>query len=281
MSHRPRNETELRNLITSTPVEGPPEAMRKAFAHIAGLHDTSGAEEIVRGGVRCMALGEGPELIWFHGGGYVFGAPETHLALARELSEYGLRIILPAYRLAPEYHWPAPLDDALAVAKETLAITGSLNLGGDSAGGHLALCVALRQQADSLALVAPNTDRSGKSTTRERSTDIMNEDSADAALASMIMPDVNPTHPDASPLLGELGKMPPLHIEVAANEVLLDDSLLLARQTSLAGIETSLNVSPGLFHMFPLWPDCLPEGAEAVQRLASFVLARCSGLQAG
>ena len=281
MSHRPRNETELRQLITSTPVEGSPEAMRKAFAHIAGLHDTSGAEEIVRGNVRCLAIGEGPELIWFHGGGYVFGAPETHLALARELSEYGLRVILPAYRLAPEYHWPAPLDDALAIAKETREITGVLNLGGDSAGGHLAICVALRQQADSLALVAPNTDRSGKSSTRQRTTDIMNDDSADAALASMVMPGVGPTHPDASPLLGDLSKLPALHLEVAATEVLLDDSLLLARQAALAGVETTLIVTPGLFHMFPLWPDCLPEGAEALQRIASFVLAKNEGSEAG
>ena len=281
MSHRPINETQLRKLITSTPVEGSPEAMRKAFAHIAGLHDTSDVEEIDRGGVRCLAIGVGPELIWFHGGGYIFGSPETHLTLARELASYGLRIILPAYRMAPEYHWPAPLEDAIAVAEDTFATTGSLNLGGGSAGGHLAICVALRQQADCLALVAPNTDRSGKSTTRKRTTDIMNEDSADAALASMIMPNVNPTHPDASPLLGDLSKLPAMHLEVAATEVLLDDSLLLARQAALAGVETSLHVTPGLFHMFPLWPDCLPEGAEALQRIARFVLAKNEGLDAG
>ncbi|WP_345416287.1 alpha/beta hydrolase [Halioxenophilus aromaticivorans] len=269
---RPLNEIELRRQIEESDVSGTPEEMRKTFEKLTGAQHTHGVVGVTRGGVRCLKIGKGPELIWFHGGGYVFGSPRTHLTLAREIASHGLCVVMPYYRLAPECVWPAPLQDALAVidASDPAAI------GGDSSGGHLALCAALRRKVKSLALISPNTDRSGQSTTRNRDSDLMNDDKTDTALAEMALPGVDRFHSDKSPILGDLSTLPPMILEVASAEILLDDSLLLARQAALAGRPLTLHVAPGLFHLYQLWPDALQSGAQSLARIAQFVLENAS-----
>lgn len=94
----------------------------------------------------------GPLLVFFHGGGFVIGDLETHDALCRQLAEFsGLRILASAYRLAPEHPYPAQMEDALAVASwvqahsaEVGADPARLGVGGDSAGGYLAIATASR-----------------------------------------------------------------------------------------------------------------------------------------
>lgn len=276
LDRRPKTEAELRDHIAACPVSGNPQQMRHAFATLAGPQPR--LSEITRGGRRCLVVGEGPELVWFHGGGYVFGAPETHATLATALAAHGLRVVLPEYRLSPEDPWPAMLEDAHAV----LSDSGPVIAGGDSAGGHLAL-VAAQTGADlkGLALVSPNTDRSGASQTRGRDGDAMNDDASDAALARQAMPDRSGKDPAASPLLGELAGLPPVHLEAVGAEILLDDSLLLARAMALADCEVSLHVTPGLMHMHTLWPDCLPEGAASLARIAAFARRQSGAAQAG
>ncbi|MBE3638828.1 alpha/beta hydrolase [Mangrovicoccus algicola] len=263
---RPGTEAALRARIARIPVEGSPAQMRRGFARLAGAQPQ--LVETERGGVPCLAAGAGPELVWFHGGGYVFGAPETHGLLARYLAAQGLRVLLPRYRLAPEHPWPAMLEDAMAVAR---ASGPAAVLGGDSAGGHLALSAALRCDVAGLALVSPNTDRSGRSRTRDRDGDAMNDDATDARLFRMAMPGADPGAGEASPVLADLSRLPPLHLEAAGAEMLLDDTLILAREAALAGADLRLRVVPGLFHLFPLWPDALPEGAAVLARIAAFV----------
>jgi len=96
------------------------------------------------------APSKGPLLIYFHGGGFVFGGLDTHDALCTRLAhESGVRILSCSYRLAPEHPFPAQRDDALAAAKWVLANAWRVGadkrrllIGGDSAGGYLALTVA-------------------------------------------------------------------------------------------------------------------------------------------
>lgn len=266
MTTRPDTEADLRRLIRDTAMDGDIPERRGGFGRIASGQPEAMAERVERGGVPALAVGEGPELVWFHGGGYVFGAPETHLVLAAALARQGLRVLLPRYRLAPEAPWPAMLEDARAF----VAASGPVVLGGDSAGGHLALAVARRTQVAGLALASPNTDRTGQSGTRGRDGDLMNDDATDAELARMAMPGMAPDDPDVSPLVADLSGLPPLHLEAAGAEILLDDSLLLARAAALAGVDVRLRVTPGQFHMFQLWPDVLPRGDESLARLGAF-----------
>ena len=84
----------------------------------------------------------GAAVLYFHGGGYVFGSSDTHRAmLARLSAEAGLPACLPDYRLAPEHPFPAAIEDALAVWRAVAARPGGVILGGDSAGGGLALAL--------------------------------------------------------------------------------------------------------------------------------------------
>ena len=99
-----------------------------------------------------------PALLYMHGGGFVFGSPETILPTMQRLAEdVGCIIILPAYRLAPEHPFPAALDDnylALTWMHEhclNLGIdTSRVAIGGDSAGGgHAAvLNIAVRDKGE-------------------------------------------------------------------------------------------------------------------------------------
>ena len=271
---RPTDITAVRARIEDRPVEGSTEDMRAAFEALAGPQPP--CEQVRIGGRGALAVGDGPEVVLFHGGGYVFGSPASHLTLASALAERGLRVLLPSYRLAPEHPWPAQLTDALAVldALETPLLAGI------SAGGHLALNAALARpgRVGALAVLSPNTDRSGRSATRgtNSDSDAMNSDEDDARLAGMAMGHVAPDDPAASPILADLSTLPPLWVGAWVDEMLLDDALLLARAGGLAGVEAVLDVRAGHFHMAELWPDAIPEAARHLAAMGDWLAGQAA-----
>lgn len=223
-----------------------------------------------------------PGVVWFHGGGYVFGSPQTHWRLGAAIAAMtGEYVFLPCYRLAPEHPWPAQLDDALAVVRAVQGAGGRVALGGDSAGGHLALTAALALAREgrpvaALGLCSPNTDRSGLNTTRtaQSAGDPMNDDEQDRALARLAFGVTVPDHPQLSPLLDDLSVLPPTHLEVGECEVLRDDSRLLASWGTEAGADISVHVEPGHYHMWQLWTPWLESANASVARMAAFVCAK-------
>lgn len=257
--------------IRAHPVAGNPFEMRQAFAALAGPGPTG--EPLVLGGVRAVRHGDGPPAMWLHGGGYVFGSPETHAGGAQWLAKKaGMTVLVPEYRLAPDHVWPAQLDDALAVLD---AIGAPVGLIGDSAGGHLALAVARRrpERVKRIALISPNTDRSGQSTTRadNSDTDLMNSDEDDQRLARMAMPRLDPLNPDASPLLASLKGLPPTFVTASTREVLLDDSLLLIAALARAGVRVQADIIDDLWHMWTLWPGELSAARRTLGKIAAFL----------
>ena len=273
-------------------VEGKPSAMRAAFERLMlgddrDPYDRPGGSTVLGSPVLASADGltvlprvdpadaGGAEryapdrlVIWFHGGGYVFGSPETHLRPAARLATLvGAPVLLPRYPLAPEHRWPAQLDHALDVSHRALTAPSAhgsaracVVLAGDSTGGHLALVAALElarrgTPPAGLLLFAPNTDRTGLSDTRRRMTplDPMNADADDQALARMCFGDLPAAHPHASPVLDDLGLLPPTHVEVGDSEVLLGDSMALHDRARAAGAGCTIHVEPGFLHMGQLW----------------------------
>lgn len=257
---------------------------RRNFARLVLGDDAADGD--ARGDLRLP--GTGGAILYFHGGGYAFGSPRTHARIGHELAaRTGLAVLLADYPLAPEHRWPAQLDAALGAAgalRESGA--GAIVLAGDSAGGHLALVAALAlarqgQPAAGLLLLSPNTDRSGLSDTRERSDaeDPMVDDAGDRRLARQCFGDRPDDDPQVSPVLDDLTLLPPLHIEVGAGEVLLGDSLILARRARAAGRAVTLHVQPDGLHMGQLWAPWWPVACASLARAAVF--CRTATRQAG
>jgi monoterpene epsilon-lactone hydrolase len=223
-------------------------------------------------------------LLWFFGGGYIAGSPITTRALAARIaSSIGAWALVPAYRLRPEHSIHASLEDGLVAYRWLVQELGSADqivVGGESAGGGLSLRLlcALRDADEPLpaaaVLISPSTDlaMSGQS---------MKTNSASDALASpAFLADVterldlaDPRDPRVSPLYANLSKLPPLLIHVSGDEVLLDDSVRLADRAQAAGVEVTLHVFPGLWHVFHSQPS-IPEAREAVKEIGAFARSR-------
>lgn len=258
--------------IRATPVTGTPAERRAAFEALAG----PGPEgtRLTLGGVPCRAFGTGAPVIWLHGGGYVFGSGQSHAKCGSVLAELAaMQVIVPDYRLAPEYPWPAPFEDALAVVR---AVGCDVPLVGDSAGGHLALVLAQGPaRPRRLGLISPNTDRTGRSTTRAQNSgsDLMNDDDTDAELARMAFGDRAPEDPVVSPLLGDLSRLPPTYLAASRAEVLADDTRLLHAAAVGQGADVTLEWQADLFHMWTLWPEALPEARATLAAIARHLTA--------
>lgn len=90
----------------------------------------------------------------------------------------------------------------------------------------------------------------------------------------------DPRTPLASPLYADLHGLPPLLIHVGDAEILLDDSTRLAERARSAGVNVTLRVWPGLFHVFPIFSSLMPEARAADREMADFFLAHCGGVRA-
>ncbi len=99
-----------------------------------------------------VAASKSPALVYFHGGGWVMGTLDAYDGLCQDLAgTSGCKIISVDYRMAPEYPYPIPFEDAYAATEwisDNAADLGidqtRIAVGGDSAGGNLATAVALK-----------------------------------------------------------------------------------------------------------------------------------------
>ena len=269
----------------SEPFRGP--VSRDAIVERIEAHPLGDTPPDMRNRFAALALGDGPgaapptdagsekgTILYLHGGGYVFGSPATHRRIVEGLRERtGWTVVAPRYPLAPEHGWPAQLDAALSAVP-----AGRVVLAGDSAGGHLALVAALelaRRKApvDGLVLFSPNTDRSGLSETRERNDplDPMVDDEGDRELAKLCFGKMAPEHPHVSPVLDDLSLLPPTHVEVGAQEVLLGDSVILAERARAAGRAVTLHIEPQGLHMGQLWTPWWDVANASLHRAAAFL----------
>lgn len=225
-------------------------------------------------------------LLFLHGGGYVIGSPDTHTGLAGELAaRTGLRTTSVDYRLAPEHPFPAAVDDALAAYRDLLA-TGTdpreIVLAGDSAGGGLSIAalVAARDaglpQPAAVAVFSPWADLtlSGDSMRTKEDADPVFTAAEVRSYADLYMGAGDHSHPLASPVFADLHDLPPLLVQVGANEVLLDDAVRLAARAGAADVEATLEIGPGLPHVYQTAYGRLDEADAALDRAARFLTTR-------
>lgn len=224
--------------------------------------------------------------LYFHGGGYAIGSPASHRHLVGALAAASrTRAFALDYRRAPEYPFPAAVDDALAGYRGLLdagIAPGSIVLGGDSAGGGLTVATLIAIRDRGLALpaaavcISPWTDLTNKAeshrTLAERDPLVFQEDIDRWGAAYLAGTD--PRTPLASPLHADLSGLPPLLIQVGSEEVLLDDSRELAERCEAAGVEATLEVWDEMIHVWHWFGEYLDEAESAVRRVGAFVGAR-------
>lgn len=185
-------------------------------------------------------------LVYFHGGGFVIGDLDTHDQVCRVLARAsGLDVVSVEYRLAPEHPFPAAVDDAVEsfawVCSNASAMgldPGRLCVGGDSAGGNLAIAVCHASASGdcpaplAALLLYPVVDftRSLPSHQRFREGFLLDRSLMDFFVDRYLPDPADRVHPRASPLLHPARPMPPSLLILASHDPLVDEGCAFARR---------------------------------------------------
>jgi monoterpene epsilon-lactone hydrolase len=227
-------------------------------------------------------------VLYLHGGGYVCGSIESHRPLAAPFAECFDGLVLSIdFRLAPEHPFPAAVEDALAGYRYLLDsgyLSEGIAIAGDSAGGGLVLGVlgALRDQELPLPaagwLISPWSDltHSGETISSNVGTDPMVFASTLTESRDIYLSGAAADHPYAHASGGTMKSFPPLLIQVASTEILLDDAIRIARLAGLDGVPVSLEIWPGMVHVWHLFSRDLQEARDAITQAAAWLKARLS-----
>jgi epsilon-lactone hydrolase len=225
-------------------------------------------------------------ILYLHGGGYVAMSPRTHRSLTSRLAIWSdTSLFALDYRLAPEYPFPAALEDAVAAFRALVTGGNSpsqIVVAGDSAGGGLALAllIALRDLGERLpagaVLFSPWTDlaATGQSVIDNNERDALFYGSWMTSLASHYLGTTPATDPLASPLYADLTGLPPLALQASTTEILLDDSRRVTARALQAGVPARLQLWPNTPHGWQVFAPILPEGRSALRDAAAFIRAR-------
>jgi acetyl esterase/lipase len=263
----------LKELTSSQPL---PAGVTVTAAALGGVPTA----EITTGGTEPRHV-----VLYFHGGVYVLGDAFQAAGRAAQIGRRTrARVISVDYRLAPEHPYPAAVDDALA-AYEALLRNGTapsdIAFAGESAGGALAVATLVNARDHGLPLPAaafamsPYADLTLSGTTMET------KRAADPLFTPEAFPprvaDYTAGHDAAlgliSPIFADLSGLPPLIIQAGTHELLLDDAIRLARQAATADVEVTLDITPGVPHVFQAYHAILDEAAAALDRAGQLLSA--------
>ncbi|MDT7767166.1 MAG: epsilon-lactone hydrolase [Mycobacterium sp.] len=200
-----------------------------------------------------------------HGSGYLICSSRTHRGFASHLSEYsGMPTFTVDYRLAPEYPFPAAEDDAFAAYRWLLAQghdPAKIVVAGDSAGGHLAVALAVRLRSEglplpaALALFGPLIDPSYRACIADPRVRSQPLDPRTAKRAvALYVGNHNDQDPRLCLLNADLSNLPPIQIHFGSREVMRADAEAFAKQVVELGGRCDEQLWPGLMHGYWLWP---------------------------
>jgi acetyl esterase/lipase len=231
------------------------------------------------------AAGNEDVILYFHGGVYVIGSAASSVPLVGDLvRRTGTRAISLEYRLAPEHPYPAAIEDARAAYEGLLGqgiAPAQIALAGESAGGGLAVATLLALREVGLPLpscayvMSPYVDLtlSGETLAARRDVDpLLSPDGLRARIPDYVGT-ADASDPAISPIFADLTDLPPLLIQVGSHEVLLSDALRLAARAALAEVAVTLDVTPGVPHVFQAYAGLLDEAGAALDRASAFLRA--------
>jgi monoterpene epsilon-lactone hydrolase len=224
-------------------------------------------------------------IFYIHGGGFVFGSPETHAAMLGQLAaRVGARVVVPRYRLAPENKFPAAPDDvenaylgliASGVAPQNIVV------GGDSAGGGLTFGLLVDIRAKKLPLprgafgFSPFVDctRQGASYTENADREVVLAPERAGDLLNMYLGDADRSDARLNTLDANFTGAPPVWICVGDTEVLRDDSRALSQHLKACNVQVTFCEEHDLPHVWPIFHNVLPEGRHTLDQLSTWIKA--------
>ena len=273
--------------MRATPID--PEAMRApvSAAQLDGV--TRSATDL--GGVPAVTIepqGSSPDLtvLYFHGGGYVSGSPpEMYLPMVAGVAlAANARVHAVDYRLAPEAPFPGAFEDCLNayrwLLRDGAVDPRKLAVFGDSAGGNLALAVAVAARDErlplptSVAVISPYADLtfSGPSIEQRKHQDPYVSGELLELMAAAYVGEGPRDDPRCSTVFADLHGLPPLLVQVGENEILYDDATRIRDAAGAAGVEVTFESWKHGFHVWPVFVSAgLPESSAAIERIAAFL----------
>ncbi|MEM6898752.1 MAG: alpha/beta hydrolase, partial [Pseudomonadota bacterium] len=219
-------------------------------------------------------------LLYFHGGGYILGSPASHRAFVSELTT---RLKATAYsmdyRLAPEAPFPAAPEDGLVTYRGLLDMgidAADIIIAGDSAGGGLTMATALKikeaglPQPAALMPISPwvNMACDGWAFSVMDGRDPMITYDGLSDMAANYLNGADAADPIASPIHADLSGLPPVLIQVGSEEALLSDSTTLAERAGTARVDVTLEIWPGMIHVFQVFHAMLSDARRAMDHMA-------------
>jgi acetyl esterase/lipase len=228
---------------------------------------------------------EAPTILYFHGGGYISCSPASHRDLISRIAvESGARCIVVDYRKAPEYPFPAPIDDCEAAYRALVGegvAPARIFLAGDSAGGGLVLAVLQRVRAAGLpmpaagVLLSPWVDlsRTGASVEANATYDYLTPAALEFGVRHYLQGQ-DPLHPLASPVHAELHGLPPLLLLTGSAELFFSENVALAARARAHGVELTHHIQPGMVHVSSLFAGLVPNTGDGLTMIGAFVRER-------
>jgi monoterpene epsilon-lactone hydrolase len=271
----------------------PVSVVRKEFSE---FYEEMGDEEGEPAVIECVEITKGlqgywitvPEavtdriILFFHGGGFTAGSTKDHLGLCARIGRAArARILSIDYRLAPDYVFPAPVEDAIA-AYQFLLSSGHPSHRivpvGISAGGTIVLDLLLSARDRKMPLplagvcMSPLTDMlfNGESVTKNLDNDWVTPAYLNS-IRSVYLAGQDPKDPLGSPVWARLYGLPRLYFQAGTHELLLSDIAAFVDKARWAGVPVQFELWEGMFHCWQVFARQVPEGQQAISHIGAYV----------
>lgn len=219
-------------------------------------------------------------LLYLHGGGFVYGLSPLHLAMLAYLAQkMGVRVLAVEYRLAPEYPFPAALEDCVTAYRWLLKQgfpAQKIVAAGDSAGGNLAITTMMKLRGDgdplpaAAACLSPVADLSEKNGPSMEFKDPLLPPRAIKTYTRSYVARHDAHDPLISPVYGDWHGLPPLLIHVGEDEILRLDAVRMQELAETAGVDVRLEIYPRMWHVWQLYVQ-LPQAVQSLDEIGRFL----------
>jgi epsilon-lactone hydrolase len=260
--------------------------LKLGMAHVRLDADVA-CEAISADGVRCEWVtpqnsAKNKVLVYLHGGGFVFGLTPPHIQMGAYLAKkMSMPVLMVDYRLAPDYPFPAALNDCVTVyhwlLKQDISAS-NIVVAGDSAGGNLTITMLMRLRDDgdplpaAAACLSPLTDLTNSDAQHPGFKDPVLPPQAVRFYNKSYVAQNDARDPLISPVFGNLHGLPPLLVHAGEDEILRQDAVRIASLAKSVDVDVRLEIYPRMWHVWQLYLT-LPQAMQSLDDIALFFTA--------